>query len=87
MFDKRDIENRFKHHPPTSGKTINAHEAVRTFCLDLANNINKLVPDSREKSLALTKLEEVMMWSNAGIARESEKQSFANTVEGAKNNG
>jgi hypothetical protein len=33
--------------------------------------LNELVPDSREKSLAITHLEEAVMWANAGIARES----------------
>ena len=39
--------------------------------LDLAHVLNELVPDSREKSLAITHLEEVMMWSNAAIARQA----------------
>jgi hypothetical protein len=29
------------------------------------------VPEGREKSLALTRLEEALFWSNAGIAREA----------------
>lgn len=29
----------------------------------------ELVPDGREKATAITKLEEFMMWANAGIAR------------------
>lgn len=31
--------------------------------------IDALVPDGREKSLALTHLEETVMWANAGVAR------------------
>jgi len=35
----------------------------------LAAYINENCPDSREKSLAFTKLEEAVMWANASIAR------------------
>ena len=34
--------------------------------------IKNNVPDGREKSLAMTKLEECCMWANAGIARSKE---------------
>lgn len=36
---------------------------------DLAYVINATCPDGREKSLAMTKLEEAAMWANAAIAR------------------
>jgi len=61
------IENNFMHHAPTKEK-IHQHETVRKECKALAYYINKL-PETREKSLALTKLEECMMWTNAAIAR------------------
>ncbi len=32
--------------------------------------VNEVVPDGREKYLAFTKLEEVMFWANAGLARD-----------------
>ena len=35
----------------------------------MANLINKQCPDSREKSTAITKIEEAVMWANAAIAR------------------
>ena len=64
-----DLQKRFKHHPPSKADTILRHEKVRASCLDTAAIIETLVPDGREKSLATTKLEEAMMWANAGIAR------------------
>lgn len=38
--------------------------------MDSAELENRHLPDGREKSLAMTRLEEVMFWSNAAIARE-----------------
>jgi hypothetical protein len=63
-----DLDNRFKLHP--AGDRAGTHELVRHVCGHLADDLNRLVPDGREKSLAMTKLEEVMFWANAGIARE-----------------
>lgn len=62
------IANDFSFHPATD-ETGPKHGDVRTFCRELANHLIDLVPPSRELSLALTSLEETMMWANAGIAR------------------
>jgi len=67
-----DLENRFKFHPANDRDTQVRHQTVRTMCLNLATNLDEIVPEGREKSLAITKLEEVMMWANAGIARSSD---------------
>ncbi|MBM4592647.1 hypothetical protein GS454_04665 [Rhodococcus hoagii] len=61
--------NRFEYHPPKNIVTVKAHEMVREAAKGLALAFENLVPDSREKSLALTKIEEAMFWANAGIAR------------------
>lgn len=62
------IENNFKYHAPTGDK-VQRHTDVREVCKTTANRIDELCPNSREKSLAITKLEEAMMWANAAIAR------------------
>lgn len=62
------FENNFTYHAPKSGQP-EKYELLRSEIKEMAYLINSLVPDSREKSIALTKLEEVMFWSNAGIAR------------------
>ena len=36
---------------------------------DLAETVEDLLPDSREKSLVLTNIEQASMWSNACLAR------------------
>lgn len=62
------IENNFTYHTPKDGQPA-MYQAIREKAKELAYLIEELVPDSREKSLAITKLEECSMWANAGIAR------------------
>lgn len=64
----RELENKFKYHAPKPGQP-EKYEAIREKAKELAYLIGELVPDSREKSLAMTKLEECSMWANAGIER------------------
>jgi len=68
MIDPEELANRFTHHPPQEGQP-EVYELIRKIAFAYAVNINELVPDGREKTLALTKLEQVVFWSNAGIAR------------------
>lgn len=63
-----DLEKRFTYHPPKDGQP-QMYTQIRGEALSLANTIDALCPDSREKSLAITKLEEAVMWANASIAR------------------
>jgi hypothetical protein len=42
---------------------------MRQKGLELAEEITRSCPECREKSLALTKVEEAVMWANAAIAR------------------
>jgi hypothetical protein len=65
-----DLENRFTYHPP-KGDQPGRYLTIREDGGRLAGVIDSLCPDSREKSLALTKLEEAVMWANAAIARHS----------------
>ncbi len=62
------IENAFTYHAP-KGDQPARYEEIRSEAKKLAYLIDGLCPDSREKSLAMTKLEECVMWANAGIAR------------------
>lgn len=64
------IENDFRYHPATE-KTGPLHEKVRAELRGLADYLSTVVPEGREQSLMLTKLEEAMFWANAGIARAS----------------
>lgn len=68
-MDPAELENRFKYHQPRSEDVADQHQSVRGLCDSLAYRLNQILPEGREKSLAMTKLEEVMFWSNAAIAR------------------
>ena len=67
-MEKKDLENRFTYHAPKEGQP-KKYEAIRSEALTMASGINILCPEGREKSLAITKLEEVVFWANASIAR------------------
>jgi hypothetical protein len=67
-----DLQNRFSYHAPDEFK-IQRHTRIRSDAYKLALQIVENCPESREQSLALTKLEEVVMWANAAIARMDEE--------------
>lgn len=61
------IENSFTYHPP-KGTQQERYVELRDSAKGLAKMIANYVPPSREQSLAITKLEEAIMWANKGIA-------------------
>jgi hypothetical protein len=66
---EEDLENRFSFHPANTTGKQDYHASVRDTCLTAAKYLNAVCPEGREKSLAITKLEEVMFWANAAVAR------------------
>ena len=68
MITQEDIDNRFSYHAPT-GSQPERYVAIRNKAKELASDILAKTPSSREQSLALTALEEAVMWANAAIAR------------------
>lgn len=69
MLGNEEIQRRFDFHPADDQKAY-VHETVRGILGDAAWDFDRILPDGREKSLAITKLEEAMFWANAAIARE-----------------
>ena len=65
---KPNYENIFTYHEPKAGQS-EKYTAIRTKAKELALLIEACCPDSREKSLSITKIEEAAMWANASIAR------------------
>ncbi len=66
--DKTRSENNFRYHEPKEGQP-NRYNGIRVTGKAFADLITQEVPPSRERSLALTKIEEACFWANAGIAR------------------
>ena len=63
-----DLKNRFTYHAPKEGQPAK-YENLRKNALAFAELIDAMCPESRERSLAFTALEEAVMWANASIAR------------------
>jgi hypothetical protein len=63
-----DLMHRFTYHAP-KGDQPAKYEELRNEARLLAVTISDLCPESREKSLAITRLEEAIFWANASIAR------------------
>lgn len=66
---KEQIENNFQYHAPKMGQP-EKYNQLREKAKELAYLVNELCPNSRERSLSITKIEEASMWANAAIARE-----------------
>jgi len=67
-MDALQLEHNFTFHPPKLGQP-EVYEKILQHAKILAIHLNDVCPDSREKSLALTKIEEAVFWANAAIAR------------------
>jgi len=63
-----NLNNIYKYHAPKEGQALK-YETIRAKAKELAELINTMCPDSREKSIAFTELETCVMWANASIAR------------------
>ena len=68
MIPQEQLDNNFTYHAP-KGDQQERYGRLRVWAKDLAEQINTMCPDSREKSLAITNLEQAMFWANASIAR------------------
>lgn len=62
------IERDFSYHAPKAGQP-ERYEMIRQKAKDFVTLITGITPESREQSLAITNLEQAVMWANAAIAR------------------
>jgi hypothetical protein len=69
-MDNDELQTRYRYHPPTPEQQ-RKYEALRATARVFAAAIDDLCPESREKALAHTNLEQCVMWANAAIARRS----------------
>ena len=64
----KDLQKRFVYHETNKNKEERMVD-IRIAALELAMLINDVATESREKSLSITHLEEVVFWANSAIAR------------------
>ncbi len=67
-MDNAELTNRFTYHPPDDVRGYD-HGTARSIGLRAAYDLNTLLPEGREKALAITKIEEAVFWANASLAR------------------
>jgi len=75
VSDPDELARRFAYHAPLSDTRRQAHENIRGQIGRLAQFVVHTVPAGREQALAVTKLEEAMMWANAGLARAADPEA------------
>lgn len=63
------LNHNLTNHPPVGIDVIENFQTIRFFAKELGATIIQLTPVSREQSIALTHLEETVMWAVASIAR------------------
>lgn len=72
LFSEKDafasIEHSLTNHAPVNDSVVAAFEELREHAKALGLAMVMLCPDSRERSLAITKLEETVMWAVKAIA-------------------
>lgn len=73
ILNEDEIEKRFDFHP-LNGDQLGRYGLIREKAKELAMVIYHNTPFSREQSLALTHLEEVVFFANAGITRRKEEE-------------
>jgi len=66
----KDLHRNFTSHI-LDRKQTDKIQAIYAKALAFGDLIITIVPEGREQSVALTKLEEAMFWANAGISRGS----------------
>lgn len=72
--DEKRIDNNFKYHAPIIGQA-EKYEEIRLRAKAFAYMLINFCPPSRELSLALTELENAVMWANAAIARNEKAET------------
>lgn len=68
MSDTSEALRRLGYHPVAGDAQRSVYEDNRARAIEMYNYIESIGGPSREKSLALTALQEMLMWLNAHVA-------------------
>ena len=66
-----NLDNIYTYHAPFGDQTVR-YAVIRETAKSLAEYLQAFCPDSRERALAMTNLEQAVMWANASIARNEQ---------------
>lgn len=69
-----DIEHRFGFHKATiegGNATLPKHRDVRLLFREFAEQLDKILPVGRARSVAFTELESASMWAHKAIAEQA----------------
>lgn len=67
MPNPTEINRRFLYRP-SNDTTAPLHVEVNGLFLELAHTLDNMLPEGREKAMALTELQATRMWAHAAIA-------------------
>ena len=76
----KDLDNIYTYHKPSALQSMK-YDMIRAYAKQLADAIETVCPDSRERSLAHTNLEQATMWANASIARNGDPEPVASPFD------
>lgn len=69
-MEDHEIARRHTYSPPDADR-VKVHESINNKMLEVAHWLNEMLPEGRNKSLALTHLEDVQMRANKAVATDS----------------
>lgn len=72
MDAQEQLLHNLTNHAPIDESVVARFESIRANAIVLGDDIIALAPESRERSLALTNLEQTVMWAVASIARNQD---------------
>ncbi len=67
VSNSHEIANAYTHHPPKDGQP-RKYELIRATGKHLASTILEKCPPSAERTRAIRRVQEAVMWANASIA-------------------
>lgn len=68
LMERSVLEKLFTYHPPKEGQP-EKYERIREKAKELAYLLLEVCPETEEHAIALTRLQDVVFWANASIAR------------------